>query len=91
MEKKRTIKKTAWGQLLTTNFAGQRSPPCPIAVFADAEFADAEFGDAEFTDSGFATGAPGGSTTTVTRSAPLLMYLNKYLIEPTWLHHSTLM
>ena len=69
----------------------KRSPPCPIAVFADAEFADAEFGDAEFTDSGFATGAPGGSTTTVTRSAPLLMYLNKYLIEPTWLHHSTLM
>ena len=40
---------------------------------------------------GLVSDGPGGSTTIVTWSAPLLMYLNKYLIEPAWLHHSTLM
>ena len=51
---------------------------------AAAEVAVAEFAADEFVgDEPAAACGPGGSTTTVTRSAPLLMYLNKYLIEPT--------
>ena len=31
-----------------------------------------------------------GSIINTTRSRPLLIYLNKYLKEPLWLHHCTL-
>ena len=52
------------------------------AELAAAEVAVAEFAADEFVGAEPAASCgPGGLTTTVTRSAPLLMYLNKYLIE----------
>ena len=66
-------------------------PEVAVAEWAADELGAAEFAGAEVASVSLLTSGPGGSTTTVTRSAPLLMYLNKYLIEPVWLHHSTLM